>query len=609
MIVPMKKVTILCRSAERDKTVETLGDLGVVHVEHISQPSGEALERARKRLSDMERALDNLPRSGQAPPSGRNPDRVVDSICARIEEKKELEETIEDLERESSRLEPFGSFDPASIRHLADKGVSIKLIRVEPKQKISVPEGAVMKEISRDKEGTAYAVISRGDVAIDARELPLPTSSLSEIRKRIVAARHALDRNAEQMENHAGDRGAVTEILHDARDTVQFIEAREGMASNGKTPIAFLKGYCPGEAMDEIRNAARYQGWGIVTTDPEPEDKVPSLIRNPRWIRPIETVFNMIGIIPGYREVDISPSFLIFLSLFFAMLVGDAGYGVLFLGLTWFARRKAPKAPSQSFAFLYIMSASTIAWGVITGNYFGYFGPVRPLPDFLRLLTIPWFVDAEFSQKNIMLFCFFIGSLHLTVAHAWNVVRMINTLQALAHVGWICTTWVMFYAARYMVLGDPFPTQVLWLLGAGTLFIVLFMTPVHRFKTEWFNHAILPLNIIGNFTDVVSYVRLFAVGSASYAVANAFNDMLLEGGQGDPEQGTIFLILGGLVKALLLFAGHALNIGLCCLGILVHGVRLNTLEFSSHIGLQWSGFAFEPLSRRRKADSGKVSSR
>jgi len=119
------------------------------------------------------------------------------------------------------------------------------------------------------------------------------------------------------------------------------------------------------------------------------------------------------------------------------------------------------------------------------------------------------------------------------------------------------------------------------------------MTPVKHLKTEWADHVMLPFDIIGNFADLVSYVRLFAVGSAGLAVAIAFNELAV---------GTGIDSVGGAIKAsIILFLGHALNIILCLMSILVHGVRLNTLEFSGHIGLEWAGFKYEPFAIRRTA--------
>ena len=126
----------------------------------------------------------------------------------------------------------------------------------------------------------------------------------------------------------------------------------------------------------------------------------------------------------------------------------------------------------------------------------------------------------------------------------------------------------------------------------GIALIALFMLKPSEIKDGWFNLALLPLNIINNFTDVVSYVRLYAVGAAGFAVANAFNTMIFDGK---------ITIVTGLVGALLAFLAHTLNILLCVMGVLVHGIRLNTLEFSNHKGISWSGSAYRPFAEAKEA--------
>ena len=125
---------------------------------------------------------------------------------------------------------------------------------------------------------------------------------------------------------------------------------------------------------------------------------------------------------------------------------------------------------------------------------------------------------------------------------------------------------------------------------AGIVLIALFMMKPSEIKDQWFNLALLPLNIINNFTDVVSYVRLYAVGAAGFAVAEAFNTMIF-GGK--------VTLVGGIVGAVLVFLAHTLNILLCVMGVLVHGIRLNTLEFSNHKGISWSGSAYRPFAKAK----------
>jgi len=127
----------------------------------------------------------------------------------------------------------------------------------------------------------------------------------------------------------------------------------------------------------------------------------------------------------------------------------------------------------------------------------------------------------------------------------------------------------------------------------GIVLIVLFMMPPKEIKDGWFNLALLPLNLVSNFTDVVSYVRLYAVGTAGFAVANAFNNMIFPGGETS--------IVGLLIGAVLAFLAHTLNILLSTMGVLVHGIRLNTLEFSNHKGISWSGSAYRPFAKPEAA--------
>jgi V/A-type H+-transporting ATPase subunit I len=115
---------------------------------------------------------------------------------------------------------------------------------------------------------------------------------------------------------------------------------------------------------------------------------------------------------------------------------------------------------------------------------------------------------------------------------------------------------------------------------------------------EFFGLVTLVLDVINNFVDIISYVRLYAVGAASFAIANSFNTMAIE------AWGAKGVVVGGLIAALCIFFGHALNIVLGGMAILVHGIRLNTLEFSGHAGVQWGGFAFRPFVR--KADKEDV---
>ena len=220
--------------------------------------------------------------------------------------------------------------------------------------------------------------------------------------------------------------------------------------------------------------------------------------------------------------------------------------------------------------------------------------PSQPsaLPSFLQGVQVPWLV-GEASQDHVMTLCFLIGAIHLTIAHAWNILALAPDTKALAQLGWIGLVWSMYLFALNMVLAAPLPGFFLPLLIASLLLILLFMTPLSKMKKEWIHHAMFPLSIINCFVDVVSYIRLFAVGLASLSVAQSFNDMAMQ--LGWQKIWTL------PIMALILLAGHGLNIILCALGILVHGVRLNTLEFSLHKELEWKGIPYQPFARKERS--------
>ena len=146
--------------------------------------------------------------------------------------------------------------------------------------------------------------------------------------------------------------------------------------------------------------------------------------------------------------------------------------------------------------------------------------------------------------------------------------------------------WASFFLARTLILADPFPSWGMYLVIGGVSLVVLFTNPQRNMlKAIGEGLGNVALSLMNNFTDVVSYVRLFAVGLAGVAIADTTNSMAQGLGGG-------WFVIAGMVIALI---GHALNIILGPMSVLVHGVRLNVLEFSSHAGLSWSGVAYEPL--------------
>jgi V/A-type H+-transporting ATPase subunit I len=270
---------------------------------------------------------------------------------------------------------------------------------------------------------------------------------------------------------------------------------------------------------------------------------------------------------------------LIFFSIFFAMIIGDAGYGLIFFSLTVFAHKKMGKKMHDHTAFFlfYVLSSCTILWGLITGTFFGQ--------EWYLKAGLKPLIPALINTKVLQAFCFFLGAIHLTLAHLWRALRQLPSLTAAAEIGWIAVLWAAFFLAKTLILGDMFPFFGKWLIIGGITLVIFFSSPQRNIlKTIAIGVANVALSLVNNFTDVVSYIRLFAVGLAGVAIADTVNTLAASAGGGN-----------WLISAPILLVGHTINFVLGPVGVLVHGVRLNVLEFSSHIGVSWSGVKYQPL--------------
>ena len=584
MIVHMKKVAFVCLASGRDQSLDQLQRLGVVHIAVAAPPQPGQVEEKRRHLEHLQTACATLQsfaaekilKSGDVPSS---PDTLLDEVNSHLACKRMLLETLHTLSTKEEKLKPYGNFDPTLIRQLEDKGVKVCFYHVGTRDACEAPEGVLMRQVHNDATGRYLILVGRGDFAFAGTPLPIPEESLACIQEEIAKIKNHLKDTDAQMAELARYLPTLQEQERSAQDDLRFYEVRESMGTTDH--ISYLQGFCPVSQLSELQSAALQNKWGLLVTEPDPDEPVPTLIENPKWIRPIRVMFSLIGIVPGYREVDISMVFLLFYSLFFAMLVGDTGYGLVFLGLTFLIRKKIGKKAADATALLTVLSIATIIWGLLTGSFLG----IQSLPPLMEKCRIPWLTD----ERNVMQVCFLVGAIHLSIAHLWNAVRMFNSLTFLAQLGWVGTTWCMYFLAANLILEQAMPPGLSLLFIVSILLIILFMTPWRQMKTEWPNHIMLPLSIVGNFGDVVSYVRLFAVGSAGVAITLAFNEMAFGAG--------IHSFGQGLAAALILFAAHTLNIALSMLGVIVHGVRLNTLEFSSHLGMNWTGFKYNPFAR------------
>ncbi|MDR0600992.1 MAG: V-type ATP synthase subunit I, partial [Treponema sp.] len=305
----------------------------------------------------------------------------------------------------------------------------------------------------------------------------------------------------------------------------------------------------------------------------------------------------------------ISGWFLLFFCIFFGMIFGDAGYGLLlFLAGVIIAVKTSKKGVPAGIKMLLLLSISNIVWGLITCTWFGI--DAAKLPGILKSVSIPAISNAAAAvspgakaivDQNLQIVCFSLALLQLGIAHIKGFFRNIGagSLKCLAELGSLGMLAGMFNVVLALVVSNaarriPFLPVSLYLIagGFGLSFIFAgFEGNILKSVLESCKNIIsVVLGVTNVFSDIMSYIRLWAVGLAGASISATVNAMA------GPLLGN-FLIFLGIV---LLVFGHGLNIILNVLSVLVHGVRLNTLEFSGHLGLTWSGTPYRPFSKTEK---------
>ncbi len=595
MIVPMKKVTLLVSRQEKDAALTALRKMGVVHINIPRNLISDDITRLEEKLNRGGKAMRALPETEFPAKSTHDSARdVIDDILEIEELRANLVRRLEELREKEKWYKRWGKISLKDVKSLAEKGFFVKLYATSRSALEELPQDAWVFEIGGDKNDVRLALIATDEKEkLPFKEEVLPDMELGEILEELNEIEKDIGALGKKLLNYTGDADKIKGYIDKTEKALTLARVRDSMAEEG--PVVLLEGFIPEDKKDLIKKGADKYGWGYILDEPSEDDDPPTLVRTPKWVQIIKPVFDFMGTVPGYREYDISMWFLIFFSLFFAMLIGDAGYGIIFILLTVWARKRMKQAPPEPFRLMYVLGGATFFWGVISGTWFGS-ATIASIP-FLQQFIISPVSSFDLSdpsafndnQHFMMSICFVIGAIHLTIAHLVNAWNLRKSLKALGQVGWALIIGGVYFLAGTLVLNKPMPSYGTWLLAAGFLMALFFSAPEKGIiKGSLSTLGNLPLDMISGFSDVVSYLRLFAVGYATVVVAHSFNQMAI--GEG------ISGFIPGLIAALILFLGHALNIILGAMSMIVHGVRLNMLWFSGHMGMEWSGMQYKPFS-------------
>lgn len=614
MIVAMKKVTLVVLDSERTEALKDLRRLGVLHIERREGTSQNLadLQSALARLDQARTILSEVKLGKGEKEPIQNRERtmeIVDSVLEASAERREALEREGALSHELERLEAWGDINPADLDELGKKGIYLFPFEIPVSDYPDLPETAKVIVLGRDKKAMRIVLWGEDDLLPaglppSARELELPETSTSEMRKSLEAAIDSIPAIDERIAGLARYLESLETVRKTLLKEIDFETVRAGMDKiefggesrvSASSSLAWLSGFVPADDEQRIAEAAKAHGWAFVSDDPSAEDIVPTKLKNNRLVNLISPLMDFLGITPGYSEIDISAWFILFFGIFFAMIFGDGGYGailvLLALGGIFSARRKGAKPGTVWYMLLYLASM-TVAWGVVTCTWFGL--PMEKVPEFLKAIALPAFSNANpESAVNIKIFCFTLGLVQISVAHVIGVIRNIRSPKFLGELGTLMMTVGMYFVVLNLVVDSvkyPLDTWKIAMVGIGFLLNFCFInfsgSIVGGIVESAKNFITMFLGVVNVFGDIMSYIRLWAVGLAGAAISATVNSMV------GPMFGGLIMLLGIVI---LLF-GHGLNLIMNVLSVIVHGVRLNTLEFSNHLGLTWSGFKYEPFS-------------
>lgn len=601
MIEKMKAVTIVSTVSNRKQMLIKLRDMGVVHIKQKKHADPEVSQRFAS-LSSVYAALSEIPGASDLNPvKGYEAFTEMNSkVLKALEDKKTNSDQMVKISMELDKLKAWGDFSPSEINLLNQSGIELNFYRMGKKElaRLSADEKVKFIRLSPvDKMETVAVAGEKLPRNFPATEFVLPEKGISELQEEMAACQAEVDRADAVLTSASKELATYKVELKRCQNEIEFSSVER--TSQSDEDLVWLSGYIPEAESKNFTESAKKNKWAYAIEDISDDDEyVPTKVKYSKVSGLMEPVFGILGTVPGYREYDISFWFLCFFSLFFAMIIGDAGYGFCFLAVAVLLHIKQKKV-NNLILLVYVVSIATIIWGALTGTWFGLEAAMKV--PFLKKLVIPSFANypeyfgyTSVQQQNVMMkFCFIIGTVQLSLACIMNIRRKIGNkdLSMIADIGWLMAINSLYYVVLLLVINEQSNLGLCAIvIVAGFVLVCLFggMAPGLSFskglKAGLGNSFTNFLNTISAFGNIMSYIRLFAVGLASLAIAQSFNNMAL-GMTG------VMRVFGILVFVL----GHVLNLVMGLLSVIVHGVRLNLLEFSGQLGMEWSGTAYDPF--------------
>ncbi|MDL2299687.1 V-type ATP synthase subunit I [Bacteroides sp. OttesenSCG-928-E20] len=606
MIAKMKKLTFLVYHKEYEDFLKDIRELGVIHVSEKQQGTAETPElqeniRLSGRLSAtinyLETVNDTTKKKVDAniQADAEYGFKVLDEVENLQNEKNKLTQQLQIYTKDASNLEPWGDFKPQCIKDLHDAGMDVRFY-ICPENNYNKDWEDIYNAIIINRVSSKVYFITitpRGTtVDMDVEQVKLPRRSLSDIRRLVDETEVALTVNRDKMVSLAKTsipslQAAIQRLHHE----IEFSKVLLNTEHTTGEKLMLLEGWVPETKESQLKGYLEKNSAYFDIDNPTPDDDVPILLKNKglfAWFEPICKLY----MLPKYGELDLTPFFAPFFMVFFGLCLGDIGYGLLLLLLVTGYRLFAKKIDSKMkpvLSLVQVLSFSTVVCGLLTGGFFGYNLYDLDWPIAQRLKEAVMFDNNEMFQLSLIL-----GVIQILFGMVLKIVNQIiqfGIKYAIGTLGWVILFFSILIAFLMPTVLPMGGTVHLVVMGIAALMIFLYNSPDKNifvnFGLGFWDTYNMATGLLG---DVLSYVRLFALGLSGGILASVFNSLATGL---SPDN----IIAGPIVFVLIFIIGHAINIFMNVLGALVHPMRLTFVEFFKNAGYEGGGIEYKPFSK------------
>lgn len=633
MIVPMRKLNLLLFHKEKEQFLSSLQELGVVHVVINQQLESDALTNMQDKMKAAERVLKALKRfaSEKKHPAAQekkgNAKEIIASYDSLVSEHEKLEQQIIKLTTDAQLLKPWGDFDAASVKRLRDSGVFMRFFKLPEKKFNSLEIDSLNIEIiSRSEDNVYFIVLDHGDSSLkEVEELILPQASLKQTLESIKELKLQQSEIQGKIVEYVRYQDILTAYISKVNSSFSMESTRLSMEGSAGGKVYSLTGWLPAKNTKKVAEFLdKFSAWYEITT-PTPSDDIPVQMSNNAFARLFEPITKIFSL-PDYFEFDPTPMFAPFFMIFVGMCLGDLAYGAIlfFIGLVAFFFGK--KSSRAIFWLLMVIGASVAVNGVLLNSIFGrtlFGGPGIPEGTALIGNGAQYFSPlspVETDKGTVfpaMAFAMVLGFIQLNfgmLLYAINRIRMNGIKFGLAPIaniflvngGIIWATHTNFLNLNLggltigpVALGSAILTIPVLagkiLLFSGIALFFLFNNPELKLMQRILAKGPLEFYffVSGFIGNILSYLRLFALGLAGGLLGNAFNYIafMLVTKNGEVNYATP-MIAGTII---ILILGHTINLALSMIGSFVHPLRLTFVEFYGSLGFKGGGKQYRPF--------------